>query len=83
MDTILNALKVEEVKEKPNLVTLVFSQDTSQTIDGSALFKKAYLVDRDISFEYRNKKIIMNIKKSIKDKIWINKVILILESFCI
>lgn len=83
LDSILNILDIEDVKEKSNSVQIVFSQNTSQTIDGSLLFQKAYRVSSDISFEYKNKKILMNVPKRLKDKTWINKVIKVLESFCI
>ena len=79
MESLLELLLIEDVKEKPTQAIVRFSETTSKTIDGKYLFQKAYDVSQDITFEYKNKKILMYVQKRIKDKSWIQKVIRLLE----
>ena len=79
MESLLELLQIEDVKEKPTQAVVIFSELASKTIDGRYLFQKAYDVSQDITFEYKNKKIFMYVQKRIKDKSWIQKVIRLLE----
>lgn len=83
LESLLTKYGIEELKEQPTNIKLVFSEKTSQNIDGAQLFRKAYDISPDINFEYRNKRILMNLTKRVKDKSWIIKIITLLESFCI
>jgi len=78
LESLLNQASIEEIKETPTNVKIVFSAARSQTIDGSYLFKKAYEISKDFSFEYKGKKIILYLTKTKKE--WIKKVIKLIES---
>ena len=78
LESLLNQASIEEIKETPTNVKIVFSAARSQTIDGSYLFKKAYETSKDFSFEYKGKKIILYLTKTKKE--WIKKVIKLIES---
>lgn len=82
MDSLLTQMGVETLREKDAQIEIVFSQDASNRIDASKLVAKG-IKEANAFFEYRNKKIIMEIPKTPKEKIWIKKLINVLESFCI
>ena len=81
LESLLTKVGIEDIKETSNNVKIVFGLEVSSTIDASVIFKKAYQISREFSFEYKSKRIIIYLNKINKDKTWIKKIIELLESF--
>ncbi len=81
LESLLTKVGIEDIKETSNNVKMVFGLEVSSTIDASVIFKKAYQISREFSFEYKSKRIIIYLNKINKDKTWIKKIIELLESF--
>lgn len=77
LESLLKKADIEDIKESKTEVKITFSAKASSNINGATLFKKAYLISKDFSFEYKTKKIIIFLRKDKKE--WIKKVIELLE----
>ena len=80
MDGLCKKHFVEKIQETPSIVTLTFKQDSFTNTDNGKLFYTAYEISPDISFEYKNHKIIMKINKHQNNKKWIELIIQVFEN---
>lgn len=81
LESLLYQAGIEDIKETNTNVKMVFGLEASQNMDASFIFKKAYEISRDFSFEYKSKRIIVFLNKTPQDKTWIKKITTLLESF--
>ena len=77
MEGICKKIGVSSIVERNMLLEITFGSDAN--IDGGRLFKCAYEVNKNFTFEYKAKKIIMKLK--INDNKWISDVIKIIEKY--
>lgn len=79
MECLLDKFNIDDIKESNKAVEIVFSEETSSKIDGAKLFKEAYEISQQFSFAYKHKRIHMYITNDHNNKLWIRKVITLLE----
>lgn len=76
LDILINEPHVEDFKELPQNIQLVFTEEWSNQIDGVKLFEMMTTLCKDSLIRYTNKKITMKLPKK---KNWLSLVIEILE----
>lgn len=76
LDILINEKHIENFREKPNEVELIFTQTWSDNIDGVVLFELMTTICSDALLRYTNQKITMKIAKR---KNWLAIVVQILE----
>ncbi len=73
LESLLRKYLVKNILETINQVTVIIPEDISKKIRGDKLMEFGYKISDRIDFEYnRHHQIIIKIKKSNNDKIWIN-----------
>lgn len=76
LDILINEPHIEDFKEFPQQIKLVFTQGWSNHIDGVKLFEMMTTLCREAQIRYANQKITMTMPKN---RSWLNVVIEILE----
>lgn len=76
LDILINEPHVEDFKELPQQIQLIFTEEWSNQIDGVKLFEMMTTLCKDAQIRYANKKITMKLPKR---KSWLALVIEILE----
>lgn len=76
LDILINEPHVEDFKELPQHIQLIFTEEWSNQIDGVKLFEMMTTLSKDAQIRYANKKITMKLPKR---KSWLALVIEILE----
>lgn len=76
LDILINEPHVEDFKELPQHIQLIFTEEWSNQIDGVKLFEMMTTLCKDAQIRYANKKITMKLPKR---KSWLALVIEILE----
>ncbi len=79
MEGLFRKYHVEKIQEYPTYVLIIFKQDATTLLDASKLFMEGYKLSSSFSFEYKNKKIYMKLKKNINNKSWIEEIIQLFE----
>lgn len=80
MESLLVRTGVDDIKETPYQVHIIFSKDASMYADGTKLFECTYRLIDDARLLYKAKRIQITIPKRINDKSWMQKVINLLEN---
>lgn len=80
LQSLLRKFDVKNVLETNNQVTIIIPESISSKIKGDQLMEAGYTTSDRIDFEYnRQHQIVIKIRKSLKDKTWINVLITLLE----
>ena len=58
---------VEKIDIKPKLVTMMISEERSQTVDGEHVYKTAYSLSNNFLLSYHDRKIFINFRNSKND----------------
>lgn len=80
-EELLKTLKIENIIQKSNLVTITLPEDLSNKIDGEKLFLTSYNICPKFSISYRSKKIIITLNTNNLEKNYIYYIYDLLNTF--
>lgn len=80
LQVLLREYDVKDILETEHRVTVIISEEKTKTINAQNLFLKAMKINKNIDFEYKRRKIIIKLPKTVKSKKWVFELCSLLES---
>ncbi len=71
LESLLRKFDIANIMETSLLVTMIIPETALKAISIEDIFMEAYQISPDINFEYKNRELILRIKKKTNDKNWI------------
>ena len=80
MESLFKEYKITNILETKQMVTIIIPEKGLENVDAKNLFLTSINISKDFQFDYRNKQLIIKLKKDLNNRNWIYKITDLLEN---